>query len=83
VSRFPKYLKTGEVAEMYVNEYTTIQSPLLLGPVLELGTKKDTRPAIQAWLKAHAEYLEPHLDKHAQGKDKLAKLAAQAQKSLR
>jgi hypothetical protein len=77
--RFSKY-DASDVLGKYVNDYTTIQSPHLLGPILELSATQRGRPMIQAWLRARGTSVEPDLQRLARGSDKLAKLAQAALK---
>lgn len=75
--RFSKYDASDALAK-YVNDYTTIQSPRLLGPILELSATKRGRPMIQAWLRARGGALGPELKRLAKGSDNRSKLAQAA-----
>jgi len=81
-AHFGKY-EGRDVGYAYMRDYTSLKSPALLGPQLELLGAKDFRDRMMPWFKAHASDLRAELETLAEsGNAKYAKLAVSLLKKL-
>lgn len=72
-----------DIDSAYLENLSAICSPLILPPLLIIGSQKWSKDHVHAWMRAHGEVFRADLEALARVKDtKLARLATQALKIL-